>query len=64
MKPADIKALRLKLGMSQEQFGRALGIEGKYVIDQISRYERGAHVPLGPRVMRLVELRDEMAEKS
>lgn len=58
MTPAEIKALRTALGLSQRDFGRALGLDGAHVKDTVSKWERGIGTgPSGPvlRVMAYIK---------
>ncbi|MBE9128604.1 helix-turn-helix transcriptional regulator [Coleofasciculus sp. LEGE 07092] len=53
-----LKQVRERLGMTQEEFGKALGIAR----ETINRYERGVHQQLKfsvSQVKRLVELMEE-----
>ena len=43
--PAEIRAMRLELGMTQEQFGKALGLAGKNCRRSALGWEKGEHVP-------------------
>ena len=43
--PAQIRQLRLELGMSQPQFARSLGLVGKHRAQMVSRWERGLGKP-------------------
>jgi putative transcriptional regulator len=42
--PADLRALRDRLGLSQAVFARRFG----FIIDAIRRYEQGSRIPSGP----------------
>ena len=52
MTPAEIKALRLSLNLSQEQFARKLGVSHP----SINRWEHGRSKPLPSLRLRLQEL--------
>ena len=43
--PTSSGAVRLELGLTQEAFGRALGLAGKYCAHTVSRWERGLAPP-------------------
>ena len=43
--PDRIRALRLRLGMTQAQLANALGFTGKHRKETINRYEHGAREP-------------------
>jgi len=47
--PADLRALRDRLGVSQAVFARRFG----FSIDAIRRYERGSRIPSGPAALLL-----------
>jgi transcriptional regulator with XRE-family HTH domain len=47
MTPAELKALRYALGLSQRELGEALGYTGAHVAQTIRRYEDG-HRPMPP----------------
>ena len=55
MLPEGLKAIRLKLGLSQDAFGRALGFSGDNVRNHVHRLESGAR-GLNPAVARLAEM--------
>jgi len=42
--PEEVKALRVKLGMSQARFARSFG----FTIDAVQQYEQGRRRPSGP----------------
>ncbi|HUB14604.1 MAG TPA: helix-turn-helix domain-containing protein [Acetobacteraceae bacterium] len=42
--PAQVRALRSRLGLSQAQFARRFG----FTVDTIQQYEQGRRVPSGP----------------
>ena len=43
--PNQLRRMRLELGLTQEAFGRALGLAGKYCAHTVSRWERGLAPP-------------------
>lgn len=51
--PSDIRELRLKLSLSQEAFGKQLGVSRRQVV----RYEMGDQKPSRHRVLRLEYLK-------
>ncbi len=56
--PLDIRAARARLGLTQEAFGRAFGVDGKTsrdIIGTVSRWERGERQP-SPQLVALVRL--------
>ncbi|HUC16451.1 MAG TPA: type II toxin-antitoxin system MqsA family antitoxin [Acetobacteraceae bacterium] len=42
--PKEVKALRVRLGMSQAQFARSFG----FTVDAVQQYEQGRRRPSGP----------------
>jgi DNA-binding transcriptional regulator YiaG len=55
MIPQQIRALRLSRRMTQEEFGRALGVSTRAVI----KWERGERVPGGPAVLLMQQMQKE-----
>ena len=53
MKPDEIKAMRLNLGLSQEHFARKLGV----ALGTVNRWERGRIRPKGLYAQALETLR-------
>ena len=51
----ELIALRLNLGMTQEELGHALELGGKYPGHSIHRYERG-RVKVPPRVLKAARM--------
>jgi putative transcriptional regulator len=51
--PAQVRALRAKLGLSQAQFARRFG----FTIDTVQQYEQGRRRPSGPAstLLRIIE---------
>lgn len=54
MTAQEIRSLRKALGMTQEQFARAVGVS----LMTVSRWERGVYEPLPVFVGRIEELRN------
>lgn len=48
MTPAEFGEARLKLGLSQSEFARLLGMDGAHADDNIRRYETGRRTIPGP----------------
>lgn len=48
MKPEDVKAARLQLGMTQPQFADALGLVGDDAVRTVRRWEAGERAIGGP----------------
>lgn len=57
MTPADLRAIRVDLGLSQADMARALGL-GKNGGRTVRRYEAGQTVPSGPVLKLYKALRD------
>jgi putative transcriptional regulator len=51
--PAQVRALRVKLGLSQAQFARRFG----FTLDTLQQYEQGRRRPSGPAstLLRVIE---------
>ena len=57
MTPADFKACRVACGLTQSQWGRALGYDGKNCDCTVRRYENGAPGrPLPDWIARLADM--------
>jgi len=59
MNPPQIKELRLKLDLSQEQFAAKLGVSAT----TLSRWERGTHKPLPTFERKLSRLSKKIEHK-
>ncbi|MBP6875764.1 MAG: helix-turn-helix transcriptional regulator [Candidatus Eisenbacteria bacterium] len=55
--PSLIKALRKRLGLTQEQFAQKVGV----TYSTVNHWENGKRTPQPFLVRRLIELRDELA---
>lgn len=55
----DVRALREALGMTQEEFARAVGVS----FTTVSRWERGRGTPSPLALRRLAELRDQLSDQ-
>jgi transcriptional regulator with XRE-family HTH domain len=56
MRPEQIRALRERLKMTQEEFARRLGLETR---GAVSRLESGSRAPTGPLLAFLLHLAEE-----
>jgi DNA-binding transcriptional regulator YiaG len=59
MAKEEIKALRINLGLTQEQFARLVGC----TMAEVGRWERGEHSPKGLYLDALVDLRNELEKR-
>ena len=59
MTPADIRALRLSLGLSTKAFGQAIGLAPTNGGRTVRRWEAGTSIPNGLAMAALIELRDK-----
>ncbi len=57
MKPTDIKAIRLRLGLSQEALARLLGV----CFQTVNRWERGVYRPSNLAISKIKALSDTPA---
>lgn len=55
MSPNKIKAMRLALNLSQDEFAERLGYSGPHAHNTVSRLESGEKEPSGP-VKKLLEI--------
>lgn len=57
MTPTEFRAIRLKLGLSQQDWGRALGYQGDSIRQHVNKMEAGhPKAPIRETVARLAEM--------
>lgn len=65
MKPAEVKAIRQALGLSQNDLGRSLGLRGENVDRTIRNWETGARPITGPaRIALAFMARDVLGKRA